>query len=126
MKRIELVSLRLGNFKGAKEFELQPEGASAVVSGRNASGKTTLFDAFTWLLFEKDSHGRKDFDIKTLVNGKALSGVEHEVEGVLRVDGEEITLKRVYTEKWTKKRGAAVAEFTGHETSHYVDGVPVT
>jgi len=126
MKRIELLSLRLGNFKGAKDFTLELAGDSAAVNGRNATGKTTLFDAFTWLLFEKDSHGRKDFDIKTLVNGKALSGVEHEVEGVLRVDGDEITLKRVYTEKWTKKRGSPVAEFTGHETSHYVDGVPVT
>ncbi|MFA5551633.1 MAG: AAA family ATPase [Trueperaceae bacterium] len=126
MKRIELVSLRLGNFKGAKDFTLELAGDSAAVRGRNASGKTTLFDAFTWLLFEKDSHGRKDFDIKTLVNGKALSGVEHEVEGVLRVDGEEITLKRVYQEVWTKKRGAAVAEHTGHTTDHYVNGVPVT
>lgn len=126
MKRVELVSLRLGNFKGAKELVFDFAGSSANIFGRNSSYKTTTADAYTWLLFEKDSHGRKDFDIKTLVDGKVLSGVEHEVEGVLRVDGEEITLKRVYTEKWTKKRGSSVAEFTGHETAHYVDGVPVT
>lgn len=126
MRRVELVRLRLGNFKGAQEFTFQPEGASAIVRGRNASGKTTLFDSYTWLLFEKDSTGRKDFDIKTLVDGKALSGVEHEVEGVFRVDGVEVTFRRVFTEKWTKKRGSSVAEFTGHETAHFIDGVPVT
>lgn len=126
MKHIELVSLRLSNFKGASGFEFRPNGQSAAVHGRNASGKSTLADAYTWLLFEKDSQGRKDFDIKTLINGKALSGVDHEVEGVFLVDEEELVLRRVYAEKWTKKRGAAIAEMAGHETSHYVNGVPVS
>lgn len=126
MKRIELVSLRLSNFKGAESFVFRPGGGSAVVRGRNASGKTTLADAYSWLLFEKDSQGRKDFDIKTLVHGEALSGVDHEVEAVLSVDGESLVLRRVYAEKWTKKRGSPVAEMTGHETSHFIDGVPMT
>jgi len=126
MTRIELVSLRLRNFKGATSFELILDGQSGSVMGRNASGKTSLADAYSYLLFEKDSSGRKDFDIKTLVGGVALSGVDHEVEGVFRVDGEELILRRVYAEKWTKKRGSATAEMTGHETSHFVDGVPVT
>lgn len=126
MKRIELVSLTLSNFKGAKRYYLAAGGESLSVKGRNASGKTTLADAYSYLLFEKDSQGRKDFDIKTLVDGQALSGVDHEVEGVFRVDGEELVLKRVYAEKWTKKRGSATAEMVGHETSHFVDGVPVT
>ncbi|HET9028032.1 MAG TPA: hypothetical protein VFN07_10940 [Trueperaceae bacterium] len=126
MTRIELVSLRLRNFKGATSFELILDGQSGSVMGRNASGKTSLADAYSYLLFEKDSSGRKDFDIKTLVGGVALSGVDHEVEGVFRIDGEELVLKRVYAEKWTKKRGSATAEMTGHETSHFVDGVPVT
>lgn len=126
MKRVELKGLRLGYFKGAERVDVELGGQSAAIFGRNSTGKTTLADAYTWLLFEKDSQGRKDFDIKTLVDGKALSGVEHEVEGAFLIDGEELTLRRVYTEKWVKKRGAANAEFTGHETSHYVNGVPVT
>lgn len=127
MRRVELKTLRLGNFKGATAFTLDLDGDSAVVRGRNSSGKTTLADAYTWLLFEKDSAGRKEFDIKTLnSSGQAVSGVDHEVEGTLTVDGDEVNLRRVYAEKWTKKRGSAAAEFTGHETTHFVDGVPVT
>ncbi|MCK9513777.1 MAG: AAA family ATPase [Pigmentiphaga sp.] len=126
MKRIELVSLRLRSFKGAKRFDLDLAGQSAAVHGKNASGKTTLADAYSYLLFEKDSGGRKTFDIKTLVDGVPLSGADHEVEGVFLVDGEELTLRRVYAEVWTKKRGSPIAEMTGHETSHFVDGVPVT
>lgn len=126
MKRIELVSLRLRNFAGARDVRLDLDGQSAAVFGRNASGKTTTFSAWTWLLFEKDSQGRKAFDIQTLVDGRPLSGVDHEVEGVIRVDGSEVTLKRVYRQVWTKKRGAAVAELTGNTTEHFWDGVPVT
>lgn len=126
MKRIELVSLRLRNFAGARDVRLDLDGQTAAVFGRNASGKTTTFSGWTWLLFEKDSQGRKAFDIQTLVDGRPLSGVDHEVEGVIRVDGSEVTLKRVYRQVWTKKRGAAVAELTGNTTEHFWDGVPVT
>ncbi|MEJ8547151.1 AAA family ATPase [Brevibacillus borstelensis] len=124
-KQIRLVTLTLRNFKGVRDFTLDIQG-NVDVFGDNAVGKTTLFDAFTWLLFDKDSQNKKDFQIKTLdAHGNVLHGVEHEVEGVLLVDGKRITLRKVYAEKWTKKRGSATAEFTGHTTDYFVDGVPV-
>lgn len=127
MRRIELVSLRLRNFAGARDVRLDLDGQSAAVFGRNASGKTTTFSAWTWLLFEKNSLGAKAFEIKTLdAAGMAASGLEHEVYGVLRVDGELVTLRRVYKETWTKKRGSATAELTGHQTEHFWDGVPLS
>ena len=126
MKRIELVKLSLRNFKGMKDFTLELNGESATVYGDNATGKTTLFDAFTWVLFDKDSGNKSQFDIKTLdADNKPIHGLEHEVEATLRVDGKQVTLRKVYAEKWTKKRGAAKAEFTGHKTEYFVNGVPV-
>lgn len=122
---MKLHRLTLKNFKGVRDFTLDLGGRDAAVFGDNASGKTTLFDAFTWLLFDKDSQGRKDFDIKTLEAGQPIHGLEHEVEAVLDLAGRQVTLRKVYTEKWTKKRGSAQAEFTGHTTSYFVDGVPV-
>jgi len=96
------------------------------IYGDNATGKTTLFDAFIWLLFDKDSQNKKDFEIKTLdQNGHVLHGLDHEVEGVFEIDGKQLTLRKVYAEKWTKKRGSAKATFTGHTTDYYIDGVPV-
>lgn len=124
---MKLLSLTLRNFKGIRQFELDTQGGDIAIYGDNAVGKTTLFDAFTWLLFDKDSANKKDFAIKTLdTDGQPLHGLEHEVEGVFDIDGREVGLRKVYTEKWTKKRGSATAEFTGHETNHFVDGVPVT
>ena len=123
---MKILSLKLTNFKGIRDFTLDAQGDNVSIYGDNATGKTTLFDAFLWLLFGKDSQNKKDFDIKTLdPAGQALSGLDHEVEGIFEVKGQRLTLKKSFKEKWTKKRGAVIAEFTGHTTDHYIDGVPV-
>src|SRR5690625_2699704 len=106
MKSIKLLNLNLTNFKGIKEFDLNAAGGDIKVFGDNATGKTTLFDAFVWLLFNKDSQNRADFEIKTLVDGKVIHKLDHEVEAVLFIDGKELTLRKVYSEKWTKKKGS--------------------
>ncbi|WP_256846877.1 AAA family ATPase [Paenibacillus sp. Pae108] len=125
-KRIELIQLTPRYFKGIRDFTLNANGEDVRVYGDNAAGKTTLFDAFTWLLFDKDSQNKKDFSIKTLdAGGVPLHNLEHEVEGVLLIDGKRRTLRKVFTEKWTRKRGSATSEFTGHETTYFIDGVPV-
>jgi DNA repair exonuclease SbcCD ATPase subunit len=124
MKEIKLINLKLQNFKGVKSFELNADGQDIKIFGENGTGKTTLFDAFVWLLFDKDSQNQKDFGIKTLVDGEVQHNLNHEVEATLSVDGVDLTLKKVYAEKWTKKRGSATAEHTGHTTDHFVNGVP--
>lgn len=124
--QIRLIELRVDNFKGIKHFTLESGGADIAVYGNNAAGKTTLADAFSWLLFGKDSQGRADFSIKTLsATGEALHGLEHSVEAVLSIGEEKVELRKVYREKWTKRRGSADKEFTGHTRDHFVDGVPV-
>lgn len=124
---MKLNSLKLQNFKGIRQFELDAQGGDISVFGDNATGKTTLADAFMWLLFDKDSSNRKDFQIKTLgPDGEPEHGLEHTVEASLQLpNGKQLTLKKVYAEKWTKKRGSATAEFAGHTTDYYLDGVPV-
>ncbi|WAA10817.1 AAA family ATPase [Fervidibacillus albus] len=126
MKEIRLLTLNIKNFKGVRSFTLEANGKNVRVFGDNATGKTTLFDAFIWLLFDKDSQNKKDFAIKTLdKSGNTIHNLNHEVEGVFLVDGKHLTLKKVFSEKWTKKRGSATSEFTGHTTDYFVDGVPV-
>lgn len=125
MKEIKLIQLALRNFKGIRSFTLEADGNDIKVYGDNATGKTTLFDAFVWLLFDKDSNNRKDFAIKTLdENGKVLHNLEHEVEASFSIDGKIITLRKVYKEKWTQKRGSVSQEFSGHTTDYLIDGVP--
>lgn len=126
MTEVKLEGLWLTNFKGIKSLVLDANGENVVVRGDNATGKTTLFDGFMWLLFGKDSQGQANFDIKTLDDkGKVKSGLDHKVAAVLDIDGKLLKLEKVYKEKWTKKRGASKAVLTGHVIDHYVDEVPV-
>ena len=122
--RTQLKSLQLVNFKGIKSLKIDFKDQTSIY-GQNASGKTTIFDAFTWLLFGKDSTDRKDFEIKTLDTfNQVIPKLDHEVTGILQVDGRNVTLKRVYKEKWVKRRGTDTESMDGHETLFYVDDVP--
>lgn len=124
---IKIDKMILRNFKGIKSLEINADGESLNIYGDNATGKTTVFDAVTWLLFGKDSLGRSDFEIKTLdESGNAIHNLEHSVECTFNIDDAILQLKKVYAEKWTKKRGSAEAEFTGHETKYFVNEVPST
>ena len=122
---IRINKLFLQNFKGIKSLEINAGGDNLTIYGDNATGKTTVFDAFMWLLFGKDSLGRSDFGIKTQdENGNVLHNLEHSVECEMLIDDAVLTLKKVFTEKWTKKRGSADTEFSGHETKYFVNEVP--
>ncbi|AJS59884.1 AAA family ATPase [Paenibacillus sp. IHBB 10380] len=127
MKKIVLERLTFRNFKGFREFVLSTKGGNTDVYGDNGTGKTTLFDGFIWLLFGKDSRNKSDFEIKELdALGKVRQHkLEHEVEGDLLINGRRKTFRRVFSEQWTKKRGALTSEFTGHTTSYHIDGVSV-
>lgn len=124
---MKLTSLTLHNFKGARDVSFSPDGQNITVYGDNETGKTTLADAFYWLLFGKDSQNRADFSIITIDRrtGEQLHKLDHSVEaGFDMGEGKSLKLKRTYSEKWTKPRGAAKAEQDGHKTHYHIDGVP--
>ena len=122
---VKIKKMSLLNFKGIEKFEIVLTSTTRIY-GDNATGKTTLADAFTWLLFGKDSQDKKDFNIKTLDrNNQVKHKLDHEVTVVLDVDGVETVLRRVYREKWTTRRGSADTELTGHETLFFWNDVPL-
>lgn len=122
---IKLKTLSLRNFKGIKKLTISFTHETNIF-GENASGKTTVFDAFLWLLFDKDSTDRKTFNIKTLdKNNQAISKLEHEVSATIDVDGQPIELRKVYKEKWVTKRGENTADFAGHENEFFYNDVPL-
>ena len=124
--QIKLKSLKLENFKGIKNLEIDFKEDVTNILADNGKGKTTIFDAYTWLLWDKDSLNRKDFSIKPYdKDGEEIHNLESMVEGTLAFDDEEITLKKIYKEIWTKKRGSTQVEFTGHTTDYYMNAVPV-
>lgn len=123
--RIKIKSLKLENFKGIKDLTIDFKDTTNIY-GDNAVGKTTIFDAYSWLLWDKDSLNRKDFAIKPYdKNGEEVHNLESIVDGNFSFDGTDLNLKKIYKEVWTKKRGSTQAEFTGHTTDYYINSVPV-
>lgn len=123
--QIVLKKISLKNFKGTKDLTIDFT-KNTNIYGENGTGKTTIFDAFTWVLFGKDSQGAKDFDLKTKdKQGNFISKIEHSVEATLEVDSEEIVLKSILKEKWTTKRGNTEPVFSGNETTYFVNDVPM-
>ena len=122
---MKLLTLSIRNFKGVREFIFEPNGNGAAILGENATCKTSIADAFSWLLTDKDLRGQADCEIKPLdSSGEPIHGLESSVEAVLDVDGQELTLKKTYSEKFTKRRGSAEAVFSGHDIGYWIDGVP--
>ena len=124
---IKIYNLKLRNFKGIKELEINFDGKDTNIYGKNATGKTTIFDAFKWLFFNKDSNDKTDFNIKTLdKNNEPIHFLEHEVEATLIIDGQDVTFRKMLKEKWIKKRGKEKEEYAGSdEKSYWIDEVPV-
>lgn len=127
MKKIVIHSITLVNWRGEKKrTTLFHEDAPTYVMGGNGLGKTRHFDAFCWLLFGKDSHERKDYELRTYdANHQPLHHCECSVEAVISVDGDKHTIKREYKEQWIKPRGQVEEVFKGNITECTWDGVPV-
>lgn len=125
MKHIQINSLHITGFKGIADLSISFGGHSAVIAGRNGTGKTSVYDAFLWLLFGKVSDGSKA-DVKPLTaDGRRKSGVDCEVSAALTVDGKPVTLRRVWHEVWRKPAGSGEAVYDRDETLCWVDDVPM-
>lgn len=124
--KLHIEELSLKNFKGVKELKLTLNDSVNEIHGRNGVGKTTISDAFNWLLFDKDSKERSKFEIKPLdFMNNVLSGLEPTVSAVLSVDGKKLQLKKIYREKWEKPRGQSERVFTGNTTNYYINELKV-
>jgi predicted ATP-dependent endonuclease of OLD family len=102
---VEIKKINLKNFKGIRSLEVSLDGKNADVFGANQAGKTTLCDSFHWLFFGKNSVGDAEFDLKTKEGGVVIPAIDHSVEFVFDIEGRELSLKREFSEKWTKKHG---------------------
>ena len=115
---ILLQGLRVKNFKGITNLEIEA-ARNTRVEGENGKGKTTILDAFLWLLFDKDSTGRTEFGIRPLDSkNQPIKGLVCMVEAVLNINGSRCVLKKEHHEKIVKD------QLRGYTTLCWVDDVP--
>lgn len=115
MKTITLEKLVLTNYRNIPFASYEFKGNSKIV-GENKVGKTNTLEAIYYLLTDKLIDGSVDIaQLKPLTNTKE----KVTVEGTFDVDGNKVTLKKVYYEQWVKTRGEATTVFKGHSTDYY-------
>jgi exonuclease SbcC len=116
---IKLNQLKIENFKGLKSLNVEFSPDMTTIKGANGTGKTTIYDAFLWLLFGKDSSGRKDFELRPLdKNNEPLKGLVLTVEAEIFIDGSNRVLRKEHHEKIIKD------QIRGYETLCWIDEVP--
>lgn len=132
MKDIRIQKLSLENFKCHKALTIDFGGRETSIYGDNATGKTSVYDALTWLLFGKDSRGSADAEaIKPLgsdgqvADHQAVTAVEAEFLVDTGEDNEVTVLRRTLKEVWSSKRGCPTPEYSGNVSEYAVDGVPM-
>lgn len=122
--KITIKSIHIENFKGINMLDVN-FSVKTKISGQNAVGKTTIFDAFTWLLFNKNSSGEEKFNVRPLdKDGNRIDNVEIKVSSILDVDGKEVELSKTQKQNWVKKRGTDTAVLQGNVNSFEIDGYP--
>jgi len=124
MKQVRLLKLELTNYRNIEHEVLVFNGNNSKIVGENRIGKTNTLEAIYFLLSNYLLDGSSDLSaIKPLSDTtKAV-----QVEGTFEItDGDkvrEITLKKVYGEKWVKTRGTDDVSMQGHYEKYFVNGI---
>lgn len=129
MKEIVLKAVHGENFKGFKNVDLSFEKKSSVYA-KNYTGKSSIADLVSWVLFGKSSTGNvegKNFHPRRYdANGVNIDHVDVIGEIVLCIDGTDTTIRKVQKQKWVRHKGDAEKTYEGDSTEFYWDTVPTT
>lgn len=123
MKKVFLKKIIVQNFR-SKSFEFE-FGERNEIRGKNRSGKSSVKNAFFWLLTGADDLDRTNYNLfdTTIVHTKENS-VPTIVTGVFVIDGVEYEVSRTAKMGWTRKRGNDEYERkTSDDYSFAIDGI---
>jgi predicted ATP-dependent endonuclease of OLD family len=111
MHKLGLKKILISNFKGIKEVDLAFDSENNSIKGNTKIGKSSIYDAFTFLLFGTDSLKTSRFDVlPTITDGiDRIASVSGEFDIWHNDSYGNISLKRVY--KPTKNGGSTSKYF---------------
>lgn len=128
MKDIRIKAIHCENFKGLPPIAVTFGDMTVTdICGANATGKTSINDLVTWVLFGKDSKGVEKFEVRRLLpdgEKEHQTVISGDVE--LIVDGTLITFQKDQKEIWQTKRGFTEQLFKGNQNQYMINGYPVS
>ena len=125
MKNVKLKSLTLNNyrcFSGESEFSAD-FGEKTRVSGKNGSGKSTVMNAVMEVLTGKNADGTQPDNVRPIVDGKELEGVDVVRTVILDIDGKETEIKKITKQKRERVDGEMQYIPGSNVNSYTVDGI---
>lgn len=129
MKELFLKRMKLENFKNHKALDINFKMRSAI-KGPNFAGKSSIADAFFWVLFGKSSTGKpegKEFRVRPYDReGVDIDHIDVKAEITLGMNEQEIVLRKEQRQAWVKKRGTTEQVHTGDKNYYFWNEVEIT
>lgn len=125
MKTIRLLRMELRNFKGVTQAEYD-FGDHTDISGGNATGKSTIFEAYLWCLFDKNQAGSTPRVQPLDKDNTPIHQLTTSVRLHLSLDGNPLIVERTLKEDWVKPRGTTELVCKGLKSEYAVNEVPMT
>lgn len=125
MKNVKIKSITLNNyrcFSGEREFHAD-FGEKTRVSGKNGSGKSTVMNSVMEVLTGKNADGTQADNVRPIVNGQEVEGVDVERTVVLNIDGKETEIKKITKQKRERVDGEMQYVPGSNVNSYTVDGI---
>lgn len=127
MREIKLRELHIENFKGLRLFDISFDDSLTRIAGANGTGKTTLFDAYLWLLTGSDSAESAAFRVQPIdTDARTIDHLTTSVSATFCIDGITHEFTRLYKQKWSRPRGTDKDVMTGNTSEYLIDNVPMT
>lgn len=119
-KVIRLKKMILENFMMYAQAEFNFSELTRIM-GKNGKGKSSIVNAYTWLLFNCDYELNDNPVVRRTVDGKSVDDMDTAVTAVLDIDGKEATAKKVQKRTYSKD-GSSYKD----DNKYFINDVPKT
>ena len=117
MNRVILKEIALTNFKGIASAKIIFDEKQTKLFGENGSGKTTIQNAFKWVLLQNVA------DVLPMLNNKEIPNLVTSVEAILEINGFEYKLSRTSKGKYQLNQETGKMNKVTNENSYKIDDI---
>lgn len=119
MNRVILKEIALTNFKGIASAKIIFDEKQTKLFGENGSGKTTIQNAFKWVLLQNVA------DVLPMLNNKEIPNLVTSVEAILEINGFEYKLSRTSKGKYQLSQETGKMNKITNENSYKIDDIEI-
>lgn len=117
MNKVLIKHISISNFKGIAKAEFDFDDKETKLVGENGSGKTTIKNAFEWLLCQNVT------DVLPMLNNKEIPNLVTTVEATLEINGFTYCLARTSKGKYQLNQETGVMNKITNESTYTIDEI---